>query len=155
MAVYNVYCVYATVSKYHYLGRNTTKKIFLSKITISSSSSVQELSNKVLTTFRQSQMAKKNTKKVVFDHFWGCLEPENLCITFFKKITIYSSSLVQDLSNKVLNTFRQDQMAKKNTQIQNQKMNIVVYERLYKIYVRFLPFLFSGPNSLPRGRFEL
>jgi len=85
MAVYNVYCVYATVSKYHYLGRNTTKKNFLSKITISSSSSAQELSNKVLTTFRQSQMAKKNTKKVVFDHFLGSLEPENLCISFFQK----------------------------------------------------------------------
>ena len=85
MAVYNVYCVYATVSKYHYLGRNITNKIFKNKITISSSSSVQELSNKVLTTFRQSYTAKKNTKKVIFDHFLGCLKPENLCITFSKK----------------------------------------------------------------------
>ena len=74
---------------------------------------------------------------------------------FPKKVTIFSSSLRQELSSKVLNTFRHAQLAKKNTVLQNQKMNIVVYTWRNKIYVRFLPFLLSGPKSLLRGRFEL
>jgi hypothetical protein len=74
---------------------------------------------------------------------------------FPKKLTIFFPSLGQELSSKVLNTFWHAQLAKKNTVLQNQKMNIVVYTWRNKIYVRFLPFLLSGPKSLLRGRFEL
>ena len=73
---------------------------------------------------------------------------------FPKKLTIFFPSLGQELSSKVLNTFWHAQLAKKNTVLQNQKINIVVYTWRNKIYVRFLPFLLSGPKSLLRGRFE-